>query len=46
MYLDLRVGVVGDGHELSKARSTEEGVVDTREVNHLEGDGSLQKLSG
>jgi hypothetical protein len=35
-HLELQVGVVRDGHELGEAQSTEEGVVDAEEVNHLE----------
>ena len=37
-HLELEVGVVGDGHELGEARSTEEDMVDAREVDHLEGE--------
>ena len=43
-HLELQVGVVGDGHELCEARSTEEGVLDTREVNHLEGEWLLTEV--
>jgi hypothetical protein len=35
--LELKVGVVGDNHEIGEARSTEEGVVDTRKVDDLKG---------
>jgi hypothetical protein len=37
-HLELKVCIVGDGHELGEARSTEEGVVDTGEVDNLEGE--------
>jgi hypothetical protein len=37
-HLELQVGVVGDDHELGKARSTVEGMVDTREVDNLKGE--------
>ena len=43
-HLELQVGVVGDGHELGEARSTEEGMVDAREVNHLKGEWLLTKV--
>ena len=42
--LELEVGVVGDGHELGKARSTEEGMVDIGEVNDLEGERLLAEV--
>ena len=35
-HLELQVGVVRDGHELGEVLSIEEGVVDSREVDHLE----------
>jgi hypothetical protein len=37
-HLELQVGVVGDNHELGEARSTVEGMVDTGEVDDLEGE--------
>ena len=37
-HLELQVGVVGDGLELGEARLTEEGVVEAREVDNLEGE--------
>ena len=43
-HLELQVGVVGDGHELGKARSIEEGVVDAREVDDLEGERLLAEV--
>ena len=42
--LELEVGVIGDGHELGEVRSTEEGVVDTREVDDLEGEWLLVEV--
>ena len=43
-HLELQVGVVGDDHELGKARSTEEVVVDVGEVNHLKGEWLLVEV--
>jgi hypothetical protein len=43
-HLELEVGVVGDSHELGEAWSTEEAVVDTEEVNNLEGERLLAKV--
>ena len=43
-HLELEVGVVGDGHELGEARSTKEGIVDTGEVNNLEGEWLLVEV--
>ena len=43
-HLELEVGVVGDGHELGKAWSTEEDVVDTEEVDDLEGEWLLVEV--
>jgi hypothetical protein len=37
-HLKLQISIVGEGHELGGAWSTEEGVVDTGEINHLEGE--------
>ena len=37
-HLELEVGVVGDGHELSVTRSPQNGMVDRGEPNYLEGD--------
>jgi hypothetical protein len=43
-HLELQVGVAGDGHELGEAWPTEEGMVDAREVDHLEGERLLAKV--
>jgi hypothetical protein len=43
-HLELEVAVVGDGHELGKARSIEDGVVDTGEVDDLKGGWLLTKV--
>jgi GGDEF domain-containing protein len=43
-HLELEVGLVGDGHELGKAWSIEEGVVDIRKVNDLRGEWLLEKV--
>ena len=43
-HLELQVGVVGDGHELGEAWSTEEGMVDAREVNHIKGERLLAEV--
>jgi hypothetical protein len=37
-YLELQVAIVGDGHELGKARSTKEVMVDTGKVDDLKGE--------
>ena len=42
--LSFQIGVVGDGHELGKAWPATEGVVDTREVDHLEGERLLAEV--
>ena len=38
-HLQLEVCVVGDGHELHVAWSSQDGVESFREPNHLEGEG-------
>jgi hypothetical protein len=43
-HLKLEVGVVGDDHKLGEARSIKEDVVDTREVDDLEGEGLLAEV--
>jgi hypothetical protein len=43
-HLEFEVCVVWDGHELGEAQATEEGVVDAREVNDLEGDCLLAEV--
>ena len=43
-HLELQVGVVGESHELCEAWSTEEGVLDAREVNHLKGEWLLAEV--
>jgi hypothetical protein len=43
-HLELEVSVVGDGHELGKAWSTKEDVVDTRKVDDLEGEWLLAEV--
>ena len=43
-HLELEVGVVGDGHELGEARSIEEGMVDTGEVDDLKGEWLLVEV--
>ena len=43
-HLELQVGVVGDDHELGEARLTKEGMVDAKEVNHLEGEWLLVEV--
>jgi hypothetical protein len=43
-HLELEVGLVGDVHELGKAWSIEEGVVDIGKVNDLRGEWLLEKV--
>ena len=43
-HLELKVGVIGDGHELGEEWSTKEGVVDTGEVNDLKGERLLMEV--
>ena len=43
-HLQLQVGVVGDSHELGEARLAQESMVDTREVDHLEGEWLLAEV--
>jgi hypothetical protein len=43
-HLELEIGVVGDDHELGEAQSIEEGMVDTREVDDLEGERLLAEV--
>ena len=38
-HLQLEVCVVGDGHELRVAGSSQDGMEGSREPNHLEGEG-------
>jgi hypothetical protein len=45
-HLELEVRVVGDGHELGVARSSQHHVVGPSEPNHLEGDGFLSEVGG
>jgi hypothetical protein len=45
-HLELEVGVVGDGHELSVARSPQHRVVGSSEPNHLEREGFLSEVGG
>jgi hypothetical protein len=40
-HLELEVGVVGDGHELGVARSSQHRVIGPSEPNYLEGEGFL-----
>jgi hypothetical protein len=43
-YLEIEVGVAGDGHELGKERMTEEGMADTGEVDNLKGEWLLAEV--
>jgi hypothetical protein len=45
-HLELEVGVVGDGHELSVAWSPQHCVVGSSEPDHLEREGFLSKVGG
>ena len=37
-HLELEVSVIGDGHKLGVARSTQDGMVGTREIRYFEGE--------
>jgi hypothetical protein len=45
-HLELEVGVVGDGHELGVARSSQHRMVGPSEPNYLEGEGFLSEVGG
>jgi hypothetical protein len=45
-HLELEVGVVGDGHELGIARSSQHCVVGPSEPNYLESEGFLSEVGG
>ena len=43
-HLQLQIGVIGDNHELGEAWLALEGMVDAREVDHLEGERLLAEV--
>jgi hypothetical protein len=45
-HLELEVGVVGDGHELGVAWSSQHRVIGPSEPNYLEGEGFLSEVGG
>jgi hypothetical protein len=45
-HLKLEVSVVGDGHELGVARSSQHRVIGPSEPNYLEGEGFLSEVGG
>jgi hypothetical protein len=45
-HLELEVRVVGDGHELGVARSSQHRVIGPSEPDHLEHEGFLSKVGG
>jgi hypothetical protein len=45
-HLNLEVSVVGDGHELGVARSSQHCVIGPSEPDYLEGEGFLSKVGG
>jgi hypothetical protein len=45
-HLELEVSVVGDGHELGVARSSQHRVIGPSEPNYLEGEGFLSEVGG
>jgi hypothetical protein len=45
-HLELEVSVVGDGHELGVARSSQHHVIGPSEPNYLEGEGFLSEVRG
>jgi hypothetical protein len=45
-HLELEVRVVGDGHELGVARSSQHRMIGPSELDHLENEGFLSKVGG